>query len=244
MVTSSTRILTVRVGDNMKSASYSGIQVLEYVPAEPKRAIILLHGFGADCSDLASLSEAVELEEETAWFFPNGPHEVPIGPHMMGRAWFPLRLAELQRSGVDFTQAVPPGMEQAIATVAKVITGICRQNGLQFENVILGGFSQGAMIALAVAIQLAEGGHRVGGLTLFSGTLVAESVLIERAKILRGTRFLQSHGTLDFVLPFALAERLERVLIEAGLDGMLLPFRGGHEIPMPVLREWQSWLRA
>ena len=56
----------------MKSTSYSGIQVLEQVPAEAGRAIILLHGFGADCTDLASLSEAVDLDEETAWFFPNG----------------------------------------------------------------------------------------------------------------------------------------------------------------------------
>ncbi|MBL7688273.1 MAG: hypothetical protein JNJ49_09570 [Bdellovibrionaceae bacterium] len=68
--------------------------------------------------------------------------------------------------------------------------------------------------------------------------------MTERAKVLAGIRFLQSHGTLDFVLPFALAERLERVLVDAGLDGMLLPFRGGHEIPMPVLREWQSWLNG
>lgn len=228
----------------MKSISYSGIQVIEQVPAEARRAIILLHGFGADCTDLASLSEAVDLDEETAWFFPNGPHEVPIGPHMMGRAWFPLRLAELQERGVDFTQEVPPGMEQAVANVAKAVMAICRTHQLAYENVILGGFSQGAMIALAVAIQLAEAGNRIGGLTLFSGTLVAERALTERAKVLAGIRFLQSHGTLDFVLPFALAERLERVLVDAGLDGMLLPFRGGHEIPMPVLREWQSWLNG
>lgn len=228
----------------MKSISYSGIQVIEQVPAEARRAIILLHGFGADCTDLASLSEAVDLDEDTAWFFPNGPHEVPIGPHMMGRAWFPLRLAELQERGVDFTQEVPPGMEQAVANVAKAVMAICRTHQLAYENVILGGFSQGAMIALAVAIQLAEAGNRIGGLTLFSGTLVAERALTERAKVLAGIRFLQSHGTLDFVLPFALAERLERVLVDAGLDGMLLPFRGGHEIPMPVLREWQSWLNG
>ncbi|MBK7893130.1 MAG: serine esterase [Bdellovibrionales bacterium] len=228
----------------MKSTSYSGIQVLERFPAEAQRAIILLHGFGADCTDLASLSEAVDLDEETAWFFPNGPHEVPIGPHMMGRAWFPLRLAELQERGVDFTQELPTGMEQAVANVTKVVTAICRAHRLSFENVILGGFSQGSMIALGVAIQLAEAGNRIGGLTLFSSTLVAERVLVEKAKVLAGLRFLQSHGTLDSVLPFELAERLERVLVEAGLDGMLLPFRGGHEIPMPVLREWQSWLKG
>ena len=128
--------------------------------------------------------------------------------------------------------------------MTKVVTAICRGHRLSFENVILGGFSQGSMIALAVAIQLAEAGNRIGGLTLFSSTLVAERVLVDKGEVLAGLRFLQSHGTLDSVLPLALAERLERVLVEAGLEGMLLPFRGGHEIPMPVLREWQSWLKG
>jgi len=80
--------------------------------------------------------------------------------------------------------------------------------------------------------------------TLFSGTLVNEPSLLQAASKKKGLRFFQSHGIQDPVLPFELAEKLDSSLNEAGLDGMLYSFRGGHEIPLPVLREWASWLKS
>lgn len=206
-----------------------------------KRAIILLHGFGADNQDLTSLAEYVGSAPGVGWFFPNGPHTVPIGPHMTGRAWFPLRLSELEQSGVDFTQSLPPGMDRSAGAVLKAIEGLRAKHGWNWNQIVLGGFSQGAMMAVEVALRASE---PPAGVTIFSGSLVNESNLRELAAKKSGLKFFQSHGAQDFVLPFELAERFERVVSEAGWDGMLYGFRGGHEIPPPVLREWQSWLKS
>lgn len=208
------------------------------VPA--KRLVILLHGFGADNTDLASLSEVVDLGDSTRWYFPNGSHCVEIGPHMTGRAWFPLRLAELEQRGVDFTQVTPDGMDNASDQVLKAVEAARLKHKLEWNQIVLGGFSQGAMVALDVALKTPA---PIAGLTLFSSSLVNEPKVRELAAKRKGLRFFQSHGTNDMMLPFALAERLDAVLNESGMDGMLYSFRGGHEIPLTVLREWQSWLR-
>lgn len=205
-----------------------------------KGAIILFHGYGADNQDLASLASAVGSPPDVSWYFPNGPHSVPIGPHMSGRAWFPLRLAELEAQGLDFTQTMPEGMGRAVEGALKAVEDLRTQKKLDWNQIILGGFSQGAMVALEVALRASQ---TPAGVTLFSGTLVNEPALVEAAAKKRGLRFFQSHGIQDPVLPFSLAEKLDATLNDAGFDGMLYSFRGGHEIPLPVLREWASWLK-
>jgi phospholipase/carboxylesterase len=210
-------------------------------PGNVKKAIVLLHGFGADNQDLASLAEYVGSSAGVSWFFPNGPHSVPIGPHTSGRAWFPLRLAELEEKGIDFTQVLPDGMDRAANSILKAIEGLRSKHGLNWNQIVLGGFSQGAMMAVEVALRAPEA---PAGVTIFSGSLVNEPLLKTLGPQKSGLKFFQSHGAQDFMLPFDLAEKLERNLSEAGWDGMLYGFRGGHEIPPAVLREWQSWLKS
>jgi phospholipase/carboxylesterase len=206
-----------------------------------KKCLILLHGFGADNQDLASLAQYVGSAPGIAWLFPNGPHVVPSGPHTTGRAWFPLRLADLEAQSTDFSAALPDGMDRAANALLSAIESFRKKHALNWSQILLGGFSQGAMMAVEVALRAPES---PAGLTIFSGSLVSESNLKTRAVKKHGLRFFQSHGIQDFVLPIELAERFERVVSEAGWDGMLYSFRGGHEIPQPVLREWQSWLKS
>ena len=208
--------------------------------AQTKGAVVLFHGFGADNTDLASLSEVFDSPGHVRWFFPNGPHSVVIGPHMTGRAWFPLRLAELEQRGVDFTQETPEGMDKAVEQGLKAIEALRQKYKLEWNQIVIGGFSQGAMVALSIALQAPSS---PAGVTLFSSSLVNEPLIRELAAKHKGLEFFQSHGTGDAMLPFALAERLDSILNEAGMNGMLYSFRGGHEIPMTVLREWSSWLR-
>lgn len=224
-----------------KIGSLDAIEIDFSGNATPVRgAVILFHGFGADNADLASLSEVVDSPDNIRWIFPNGPHTVEIGPHMTGRAWFPLKLSDLERQGVDFTQMTPDGMDPAIDKALKAVEAVREKHKLQWNQIMLGGFSQGAMIALDVALKAPSS---PAGVTLFSSSLVNEPRLRELAVKHKGLKFFQSHGTMDSMLPFALAERLDAVLNDSGLDGMLYSFRGGHEIPLPVLREWSSWLR-
>jgi phospholipase/carboxylesterase len=100
------------------------------------------------------------------------------------------------------------------------------------DKLVLGGFSQGAMLALDVAL------HREtppSALLLMSCTLLAESEWGPRFGTLAGVPVVLSHGRNDMLLPFPIAELLRDRLREAGAIVDWHPFVGGHEIPAVVL---------
>lgn len=209
--------------------------------ADDSPTVVLFHGFGADCTDLVSLGQMVQAPKGVRWIFPNGHQTVAISPHMEGRAWFPISLADLEKTmaagtGVDLSAIAPPGLKKAKELASEMLHKL----GVPSERLVLGGFSQGAMLAT----ELALGSQKPpAGLVILSGTLVNAPVW-ERLALQRvGLRFFQSHGQGDPVLSVAMAERLERLLLQAGLKGSLTKFHGGHEIPPEVLIQMGAYLR-
>jgi phospholipase/carboxylesterase len=100
------------------------------------------------------------------------------------------------------------------------------------DKTILGGFSQGAMVSLDVALRLP---HRLAGLCLMSGSIVAVDEWQPLFATLKGVPLVQSHGRTDPLLPFDVAERLRDLLRDAGADLRWVEFSGGHTIPDSVL---------
>ena len=199
---------------------------------DDSRTVVLLHGFGADASDLFPLADFLDPDERWNFVFPEAPLEVPLGPMMTGRGWFPISVREMEGK-IDFSQARPPHMDASCDLIFDMLFHI------NAEKCILGGFSQGAMIAVEVALNNPED---IAGLILLSGTLLDEKNWMQKAPLLKGKPFLQSHGMKDPVLPFALAQRLFKLLQDAGLEGGFVPFAGGHEIPLAVLQKTKEFL--
>ena len=73
--------------------------------------VVMLHGYGANALDLAPLHQILPQKPEINWLFPEAPLTVPIGPHMVGRAWFELAMENLDPSGgsVDLEKLIPEG---------------------------------------------------------------------------------------------------------------------------------------
>ena len=198
--------------------------------------VVLLHGFGAGGEDLVDLAEYVDAPADTRWVFPAAPLALG-GPYGEGRAWWMIdldRIAREQAGGrpVDRSAELPDGLDAARAAMLGVLDALARDHGRVDARTVLGGFSQGAMLTVDVALH-APG--RLAGLALLSGTLIAAPVWQGRAEALAGVTVLQSHGTRDALLPFAGAERLRDFLLGAGAVVGFLPFPGGHELPPPVL---------
>ncbi len=202
-------------------------------PGEEKgQSVVLLHGFGADASDLFPLADFLDPEQNWNFYFPEAPLEVPIGPMMTGRGWFPISVRELEQ-GIDFVQLRPPGMDASCELVYDMIFH------LNSAKLVLGGFSQGAMVSTEVAL---NNPNDVAGLILYSGALLDQANWSAKAAGLAGKRFLQSHGAQDPVIPFAAAQKLYALLKQGGMDGPFLSFQGGHEIPLPVLNKSKELL--
>jgi len=195
---------------------------------------VILHGFGADASDLFPLADYLDPEGEWSFTFPNAPLEVPIGGMFTGRGWFPISLRDLGQ-GVDFTKVLPPGLDSSADLIKDLIFH------LNAPTLVLGGFSQGAMIGTEVALQDPQSVHV---LVIWSGSLLDEPGWKKHASALKGKRVLQSHGTNDPVIPYRAGQRLNELLKSAGSEIEMISFAGGHEIPMPVLAKSQSFFKS
>ncbi len=198
--------------------------------------VVLMHGFGAGGDDLVELANYVEAPPGTRWVFPAAPLELG-GLYGDSRAWWMIDLARLERElgagrAIDRADEVPDGLPAARAAVLGVLDALARDFGRTDARTVLGGFSQGAMLTVDVALH-APG--KLAGLALMSGTLIAESIWRPRAAALAGTTIFQSHGTKDALLAFSGAERLRDFLLAAGAEVGFMPFPGGHELPPPVL---------
>jgi phospholipase/carboxylesterase len=203
-------------------------------PADATKTVVLMHGFGAPGDDLVALAPIIKAP--VRFVFPEAPLELG-GLYGDSRAWWLLDLARLEdelRRGIprDRRDEVPPGLTEARDHVSRFLDEVQTRFSLEPSQLVLGGFSQGAMLALDVALQRDTA---PAALILMSGTLLAESVWTPRLPKLADVPVMMSHGRADTLLPFAIAEVLRDKLIAAGAKVDWQPFAGGHEIPMAVL---------
>jgi len=208
----------------------------------PRQLVVLLHGWGAPGDDLVPLGEELAGPGRLL-VFPEAPLPAMAG----GRAWWPLDLARMQSARARgeeraLRQETPAGLFEARARVTALVTELTRQTGLAPSAVVIGGFSQGAMVATDVT--LASPGL-VGGLVVMSGSITAEAEWTPRLPLLApGLPVFVSHGRADPVLPFAFAEALRDHFQAAHHPVTWVPFEGGHGIPGVVLAKLQAFLAA
>lgn len=209
---------------------YGSLNVLE-IPNKASGApyVILFHGYGANAHDLLPFSQILDPSHQATWLFPEGHLEIYFDPSYSGRAWFPVNLDALQTAAIAGKESFlvrksPDGLSQACDLVRAMLA----ERGIAIPQTIFGGFSQGAMLATELSLTAPE---NAAGLMILSGTLVDENRWTQLASKHKGLPFIQSHGENDPLLNIQAAKKLEKILIQEGLEGQLFTFNGGHEIP-------------
>ena len=212
------------------------LRILNRKDSGAKSAVVLFHGYGADASDLYSLSDMYRFDKPTDWYFPQGVLEVPIGPMMSGRAWFELTVKDFEDLAKNSYGAapIPPQAEQTMAEVCHWLNDLPEQ----YEEIVIGGFSQGAILSSHCSYRLE---FAPKAFLLFSGYAVSLSSFQTLPEALK-VPFFQSHGEQDQVLPIAGARKLYDHLESLGLKGRWTSFPGGHEIPLQVIQRSQTFL--
>ncbi len=215
-------------------------QSLNYrVVGESGPIVVLMHGFGAPGTDLVPLANY--LGAGRRYVFPEAPLTLPpmFGP---GRAWWMLDLERLQRAMItgvprDLSAEYPDGLPRVRESLNALLADLDPEGN---APMVIGGFSQGAMLACDVAL---HAGRKFSGVCLLSGSLVAKDWWLPKMSGLGETPIFQSHGEQDSVLAFEGAEALRNALTDAGATVDWTPFRGGHEIPGGVLQAMKAFLQ-
>ena len=215
----------------MKIKTYSDIRD----PNAPY--VILFHGYGADASDLRPLADAIPTQKVFNYIFPEGPLEIPLGPHWIGRAWWNINMERLQNPQLDLDISVerPKELEQTRQAVKKMIADL----KIPMDQIIIGGFSQGGMCAVD---QYLSTDLQPKGLALLSTAMINQEEWRHFSKNKKPVPYFLSHGQSDSVLKIKFSDKLHSFLSEFGCKGERVVFQGVHEIPMPILQRLGQWL--
>lgn len=214
----------------------------------PPLAVVLMHGYGAPGDDLVMMAEELGAPPGSTFYFPEAPislaDALPFPFMGDARAWWHIDVGRFERAIASGTiekliREEPEGLDAARDALVATLDALEREHGVASDRVVLGGFSQGSMLATDVALRTAR---PLRGLVILSGTLLAADAWLPRMPSRKGLPVFQSHGTEDPLLPFAVAERLRGALDEAGLRVSFTSFGGGHGIPPSVMRGLGAWL--
>jgi phospholipase/carboxylesterase len=200
-------------------------------------AVVLLHGWGASGDDLLPLAHAL-ARPRTRFFVP----AAPLAERGGGRAWWHLDAADRPAFAAEDESSsgreAHPQLKAARTAVQEILRTITMWH--KPDVLVLAGFSQGAMLALDVALAAAPPVDRVAAL---SGLLMADSLpALQTARASGRPLVFASHGRQDPVLPFHGGEHAKDLLERHGFTVTWRPFQGGHEIPVTIVEELRIFL--
>ncbi len=205
--------------------------------ARPPLLVVFCHGYGASGEDLVPfVPELVERERRLAavrFAFPAAPLSLGAAAWGDSRAWWPLdwmKLSTLSRTAEGrerLRNDTPEGLVPARRKLQASIEALLAGTGLGPERVVLGGFSQGAMLATDLALHWE---HRPAALVALSSVPVTAETWRKLAPRRAGLPVILSHGRQDPVLPYSEGEALRDLLTTGGLSVEFIPFDGPHTV--------------
>jgi phospholipase/carboxylesterase len=213
----------------------AGLQTTVVGITDTPLTLVLLHGYAMRSTDLAPFAHSLGLP--ALFLLPQGPVTSPNGGH----AWWTVdpesREAALRVGPRDLVDDYPQGLAAARHHLGRFLTTAAEQ--FKSKRIILGGFSQGGMLALDWALR---GDRTVDGLLLLSASRLAIRDWDPRRPRLRNLPIMISHGAADTDLAFSAGERLRDFLLASQAQVTWVPFEGGHEIPLIVWRGIRKFL--
>jgi len=192
----------------------------------PEGALVLFHGRGADELDLFPLLDAFDPERRLVGATPRGPLSVPPG----GAHWYVLGGIGTPEAETFFT---------SYAAASEWLDGFVAEQGLGFERVVLGGFSQGGVMTYSLG--LGAGRPRPAGLIALSSFIPkVEGFSLDLSQPLPPVAI--GHGTLDNVIGIEWGRRARATLEAAGANVLYRETPMFHQIDPSFVPEIAAWL--
>ncbi len=188
------------------------------------RTLVLLHGYGADEHDLLPIAH--ELDPRLRAVSLQAP--IALGGPM--RAWFNL---SQDARGISFD---PDEAREGLHAALEAVQEIARAA----PKPILLGFSQGAAMALGVALMRPE--LALGVLSLSGVPPVMERGDLAAAPALKGFPVFAAHGEQDPLLPIALGRTVRDELTKLGVAVSWHEYPMGHMVVPEEIDDAREWL--
>lgn len=213
------------------------LQTVEIETApQPKAAIIVLHGLGADGNDFVPICNELDLSSvgPVRYVFPHSPHRpVTVNGGMVMPAWYDIKGFGL----VD--QEDEAGLRQSQAQIAALIEREVAR-GIPPQRIVLMGFSQGCAMTLMTGLRYPA---RLAGLVCLSGYLpLASKLAAERHAANADVPIFMAHGRMDPVVQIARGTATRDALARLGYAVEWHEYPMQHSVCMEEVADLNAWL--
>ena len=190
-----------------------------------------MHGVGSNEQDLMGL--APQIPERFHVLSLRAPFRMGPGAH----AWFDFSIEPNGERTINEEQEA-----QSRALVAQAVESAAEQLGIPPERVVVGGFSQGGIMALSLLLTQPA---LMQAAMVWHGRLLTQ-MLPQAAPpdALRGKQMWLSHGTHDNVIPLAHAQAIAHHMAPLPVTLAYHEFPGAHEIRPSELAATVTWLES
>lgn len=206
--------------------------IRDFSNKKPQNIVLILHGYGANGENLIDLADLFSEDIPNPIFIiPDAPFPHEYMPEI-GRQWFSL----MNRDEKILLQ----GAEVARVILSEFIKSQLQEYNLSYKNLILIGFSQGAMISLYTALKFEEQCKAVIG---FSGTMISAEEIITSCKTKPPVCMI--HGNQDTVVPCSLGKFTVKTLKQNGVNAEFHEIPNlGHSIEMHGIKIAKNFLHS
>ncbi|OHC62781.1 MAG: carboxylesterase [Rhodocyclales bacterium GWA2_65_20] len=205
---------------------------------QPVRAVIWLHGLGADGHDFEPVIGEFDRQRlpPTRFVFPHAPmRAVTINGGYVMPAWYDILSMDFSDRRED-----EDGVRQSARQIEALLA---RENafGIEDRHIVLAGFSQGGAIALHTALRHPR---RLAGLMALSTYLpLAATLAAEVHAANRDIPVFMAHGREDPVVPCALGQRSAEKLRGMAYPVQWRTYPMEHSVSIEEIRDIETWLR-
>ena len=206
----------------MNAAELKVIPVAASQPDGMGKNLVLLHGWGSNAEDLASLQDYFEHQSWNLYCL-NGIFPHPHAPG--GWMWY------------DLDRPDWPGLDQSREVVLAWMHGLEARSGVPLSRTVIGGFSQGAAMSLDLATVLP-----VAGVMVLSGYLHPHLSLEALGD--PPPQVLMVHGRQDTIVPIETGRKVHHFL-QTAPKPLTLTYEemdAGHEVNLQGLKAIERFL--
>ncbi|KAK2578677.1 hypothetical protein KPH14_012165 [Odynerus spinipes] len=203
--------------------------------------LFFFHGSGDTGKNVKEWIDILNREElkfpHIKIIYPTAPAQ-PYTPNsgMISNVWFDRK---------QISNNVPEeehSIESICHTVSQLIDAE-HSNGIEYNRIIVGGFSMGGALALHIAYRYKLS---LAGVIAMSSFLNKNSLVYQHLKNNKTDKMpplLQFHGTLDELVPIQWGEETYSTLKSLGVNGKFVPLNNAyHELVRTEIQEFKQWI--
>jgi len=205
-------------------------------PADAAQVVIWLHGLGANGHDFVPIVPMLQ-RPDTRFVFPHAP-SMPVTINMghVMPAWY-----DILHMGEGPNREPEHQVLEATERVHWLIDAE-RQRGVDGNQIILGGFSQGGAVALHAGLRYPD--TLAGIMVLSAYELRVDSRKTESHAANYETPLLFCHGSMDPVVPVERGRQAFDALNDGTRPCIWKEYPMGHEVCGPEVEAIRTWFSA